>query len=250
MTCQVPKVRKKPGDFLVIKADAGQLPLKSRSVKLVLATPPYIGATCLRKGDYCTSDPTEYRSLIHRFVAEVDRVLKPYGYLLITPESPPSTTHVGARFVKFNVFRKDPFDPYWALKTVARETYWTHFVRVESCWWAARPSLYRRLLHQYSRIGDIVVHVFSGSGNSGIAALADGRKPVLIDLHYHRNALRRLRRYFRQRESRKQTMSDSSIHHAVLGFECDHRNRVRTTSRSLRSFFAPMHPIHWLAGSE
>lgn len=188
-------------DFLLIKADAGQLPLKSGCVKLVLATPPYIGARRLRKGDYCTSDPIQYRSFINAFLTEADRILKPQGYLLIIPSRCPPITRIGARFLQFNVLRKDPLDPHWTCKIVASETYWTHFVSVESCWWAARPWLYRSLLQRYSRVGDTVVHVFSGSGNSAIAALSIGRKPVLVDLHYHRNVRTRLRRYIRKPSS-------------------------------------------------
>jgi hypothetical protein len=194
----VSRANEVPIDFLIIKADGGHLPLKSKSVNLVLATPPYIGAKRLRKGDYCTSNPAQYKSFRDSFLAEADRILEPYGHLLITPSCPPSITHVGARLVSFDVLHKDPIDPDWSRKIIARERYWTHFVSVESCWWAARPWLYRSLLQRYSRLGDMVVHVFSGSGNSGIAALSAGRKPVLIDLHYHRNVLRRLRRYIRQ----------------------------------------------------
>lgn len=189
-------------DFLVIKADAGHLPLKSRCVSLVLATPPYIGARRFRKGDYCTSDPIQYRSFINTFLVEANRILKLRGHLLILPPRAPSTTRVGARLVKFNVLRKDPFDHDWTRKIKGCETCWTHFVRFESCWWAARPRVYRSLMQRYSSVGDTVVHVFSGSGNSGVAALEVGRKPVLIDLHYHRNALRRLRQYVRQCESK------------------------------------------------
>jgi len=189
-------------DFLIIKADAGYLPLKAGSVDLLLATPPYIGAKRLRKGDYCTNDRSQYRAFITSFLHEATRILKPGGYLLMTPSRPPLKKHVGARFVKFNVLRKDPFDPDWIWNVIACKMYWTHFVGFESCWWAGRPSLYRDLLQCYSSAGDTVVHVFSGSGNSGIAALSLGRKPVMIDLHYHRHMLKRLRRYIRQHRPR------------------------------------------------
>jgi DNA modification methylase len=54
--------------------------------------------------------------------------------------------------------------------------------------------VYRALLEQYSKPEQIVTHVFSGSGNGGIAAVLLNRKAILIVLHYHREVVKRLRR--------------------------------------------------------
>jgi hypothetical protein len=185
-----------PVMFLVVKANAGSLPLKDNSVNMILATPPYIGARRLRKGDYCTCNPKEYKLLLDRFLSEAIRVLKRRGHLLITPSCPPSLRRVGARFVRFNVFRKGRRGRLWTCKFVRAETFWTHFVDFEgTCWWALPVGVYRDLVRKYSNVGEVVVHVFSGSGTSGIAAIEGGRKPLLIDLHYHGKVRARLRRH-------------------------------------------------------
>jgi len=188
--------------FLVIKADARHLPVHSCSADMMLATPPFIGASdapvwrstrsSYRKRDCCTDDPAEYRAWIGQFMGEAERILKPHGYLLMSGERPPNPTHVGKRYVQFKVLRKEPDGDGWRFRKIRNETFWTRFMQVRSIWWAVRPHVYRELILKYSQTGDVVVHVFSGSGNSGIAALGAGRLPVLIDLHYHRDARRRL----------------------------------------------------------
>lgn len=179
-------------NYLVIKADAGQLPLRSISADMMIATPPFIGAIRFRKGDYCTDDATEYKRWIAGFLGEAMRTMKPGAYLLMSGSREPRLIGVGKRRVEFGVFRKQQQNGRWAFRRIRTEAFWTHFMRVRSCWWACRPSLYRELILKYSKPGDAVVHVFSGSGNSGVAALAANRIPILIDRHYQRDALRRL----------------------------------------------------------
>lgn len=180
------------GKYLVIKADAGHLPLRARSAGMMIATPPFIGAIRFRKGDFCTDDAEQYRRWIKGFLGEAMRIMKPGAYLLMSGSREPRLTGVGKRRVEFGVFRKQRQEGRWVFQRTGTEAFWTHFMRVRSCWWACRPSLYRELIVKYSQPGDVVVHVFSGSGNSGVAAVATNRKPILIDRHYQRDALRRV----------------------------------------------------------
>lgn len=184
--------------FLVVKANAGQLPIKKNSVDLVFATPPYIGARVLRKGDYCTSNPKEYKSMIGTFLAEAIKMLKPYGHLLITSSRPPSGGYRGGRKIVFRVLQKKADCGGWIFKPARLEIFFTHYMLVEPmCWWALPIRVYQSLLQRYSVPDDVVAHVFSGTGNGGIAALEMRRKAVLIDLHYHRDVMRRLNRKYR-----------------------------------------------------
>lgn len=178
--------------YLVIKADAGHLPLRSRSADMMIATPPFIGAFRFRKGDFCTDDADEYEHWIEGFLGEAVRIMKPGAFLLMSGSREPRLTGVGKRRVEFGAFRKQQQSGRWVFKRVRTEAFWTHFMHVRSCWYACRPSLYRELIVKYSRPGDVVVHVFSGSGNSGVAAVGEGRTPILIDRHYQRDALRRV----------------------------------------------------------
>src|SRR5207245_9888466 len=68
-------------------------------------------------------------------------------------------------------------------------------VNVQSFHWQALPvSFYRILIHRYAAPGQSVTHVFSVSGNSGIAAMQLARTPILIDLHYQTQTQARLNR--------------------------------------------------------
>jgi len=184
--------------FLVVKANAGQLPIKKDSVGLVIATPPYIGARVFRNGDYCTSNPKEYKSMIDTFLAEAIKMLKPYGHLLITSSRPPSGGYKGGRKIVFRVLQKRADRGGWISKPARFEIFFTHYMLVEPmCWWALPIRVYQSLLQRYSAVDDVVAHVFSGTGNGGIAALELRRKVVLIDLHYHRDVMRRLNRKYR-----------------------------------------------------
>lgn len=179
--------------YLLLKADASQIPLKNDSVSLVIATPPGLGVKRRRKGDYCTSDPEEYALLITKFLKEAARILKPGRRILLISSSPPRGKSKGARRVVFHVLQKRISRDHWTHGRIKSETFLTHYVNVKNFpWWALSVRLYRNLIRRYSRPGEIVAHVFSGSGNGGIAALELARKPILIDLHYHRQTRRRL----------------------------------------------------------
>jgi DNA modification methylase len=95
----------------------------------------------------------------------------------------------------FVVFRKQAHQA----REIGRETFIARYTWVGNLPWAALPLwLYREIVRRHSRPGDIVVHLFSGSGNGGLAALGLFRRPVLIDLHYHREVKRRLKKSLRR----------------------------------------------------
>ncbi|MGA9564362.1 MAG: hypothetical protein WBS19_02450 [Candidatus Korobacteraceae bacterium] len=132
--------------------------------------------------------------MIDSFVAEALRVVKADGYILMSTSRSPAETRPGAVKVIFRVFRKTLRRGKWVAEVVAREGFWTHGLVVKrSCWLAIPIRVYRALLEEYSKRGQIVAHVFSGSGNGGIAAVLLNRKAILVDLHYHREVLKRLR---------------------------------------------------------
>jgi hypothetical protein len=179
--------------YLLLKADASQIPLANNSVSLVIATPPDLGVKHRPKGDYCTSDPTEYRLLIGRFLKEATRIVKPGRKILLISDRFQIGKSKGARRVVFNVLQKRISGGHWSVEHLKSVTFLTHYTKVRNFpWWALATRLYRNLICRYSDIGEIVAHVFSGSGNGGIAALELARKPVLIDLHYHRQVKERL----------------------------------------------------------
>ncbi len=181
--------------YLLLKANAGQIPLPTNSVSLVIATPPYIGVRRRRKGDFCTSDPEEYATLMARFLTEGTRIVRPYGHILLILRRPRIRRSRGARLVVFDVLQKRVLRGCSIRKRTKSETFLTHYVDVKDFpWWALPVRLYRSLIDRYSRPGETVAHVFSGSGNGGIAALELARRPILIDLHYHRQVRRRLDR--------------------------------------------------------
>ncbi len=181
--------------YLILKANANQLPLQDESVDIVLATPPYIGARPVGKGAFCTNSSREYKRMIDSFLAEALRVVKENGYILMSTSRSPAETRPGAVKIIFQVFRKRLRGRKWVAETVAREGFWTHGLAVKrSCWLAIPVRVYRALLENYSKRGQIVAHVFSGSGNGGIAAVLLNRKAILVDLHYHREVSKRLRR--------------------------------------------------------
>jgi tRNA G10 N-methylase Trm11 len=133
--------------YLVLKANAGRLPLKNESADLVIATPPYIGARLLRKGDFCTSDETEYNRMIGSFLAEALRVVKSDGHILLTTSRAPSARRRGARKVTFQLLRKQRLRRGWAPKTVGSESFWTQGQILETtCWMAIPERVYRELL--------------------------------------------------------------------------------------------------------
>jgi len=181
--------------YLVLKARADQIPLRDNSASLVIGTPPEFGIKSRPRADYCTSDPKEYRLLIRKFLKEATRIVQPEGHILLTDGFPQTRGSNGARRIVFQVLRKQVCNGHWTDRRIRSIAFFTHFVQVKNFpWWALSIRLYRNLIQDYSRPGEIVVHVFSGSGNGAIAALGLARRPILIDLHYHRQVGSRLRK--------------------------------------------------------
>jgi hypothetical protein len=181
--------------YLLIKASANQIPLRDNSVSLVIATPPIFGVKHRPKADYCTSDLKEYDLFITRFLTQATKIVQPRGYILLVESRIEPRGSKGARRIIFHVLQKQILRGRWTNQRIRSETFLTHFLDVKDFpWWALSLRLYRNLIQRYSHPGDIVVHVFSGSGNGAIAALDLGRRPILIDLHYHRQVGRRLRK--------------------------------------------------------
>ena len=181
--------------YLILKASAHQLPLPDNFVSLVIGTPPDFGVRCRPRSDFCTGDPQEYDLMIREFVREAMRIVRPRGHILVTESRPQIIGSKGARSIMFRVVQKQVAHGNWTDQRIGSETFFTHFVEVKGFpWWALSIQLYRNLIRRYSRRGEVVVHIFSGSGNGAIAALELARRPILIDLHYHRQLGRRLRK--------------------------------------------------------
>jgi hypothetical protein len=189
------KTRMNGSPYLLVKASADHIPLTNDSVSLVIATPPIFGVRHRPKADYCTSDPEEYDLFISRFLKEATRIVQPRRHLLLVESRIQPRGSKGARPVIFHVLQKQMSHGHWTHQRIRSETFFTHFLDVKDFpWWAFSLRLYRSLIRRYSEPGEIVAHVFSGSGNGAIAALELGRMPILIDLHYHRQIRRRLRK--------------------------------------------------------
>jgi hypothetical protein len=181
--------------FLLLKATAAQIPLRTGSVDLVIATPPYVGERRTRRGQYCTSDEKEFERFVAQWLAEATRIIKPGGHVLLHTRRPRRRIPERKKPIAFTVFRKRGHE----VKEVGRETFTARYTWVGQLPWAALPVwLYREIVRRHSRPGDIVVHLFSGSGNGGLAALELLRRPLLIDLHYHRAVRRRLKKSLRR----------------------------------------------------
>ena len=189
------KSRMNGSQYLLIKASASQIPLRDNSVRLVIATPPIFGVKHRPKTDYCTSDLKQYDQFIAAFLTQATNIVQPRGYILLVESRIEPRGSIGARRIIFHVLQKQILCGRWTHRRIRSETFRTHFIDVRDFpWWAFSLRLYRTLILRYSHVGDIVVHVFSGSGNGAIAALDLGRRPILIDLHYHRQVGRRLRK--------------------------------------------------------
>ena len=181
--------------FLLLRATAAQIPLQTSSADLVIATPPYVGERRTRPGQYCTSDGKEFERFVAQWLAEATRVIKPGGHVLLHARRPRRRTPEGKKPLLFAVFRKQARQA----EKIGREIFTTRYSRVRNLPWVALPVwLYREIIRRHSHPGDVVVHLFSGSGNSGLAALELSRRPVLIDLHYHRAVSRRLKKSVRR----------------------------------------------------
>jgi DNA modification methylase len=178
-----------PG-YLLLKASALQLPLRDNSIDLVIATPPHLNSKRFGKAGFCTNDPREYQLLLKRTLAECIRIMKPHACALVfTREGRSKSSKI------FDVFQKRFRGMRFGYDRIASESFHVRYAEVEGFLWEALPiSLYRNLIHRYSTRGEYVVHVFSGSGNSAIAAIQLARIPILIDLHYHKQTQARLNR--------------------------------------------------------
>ena len=181
--------------YFLLKARAEQLPLRDRSVRLVIATPPYFGALGVAQRDCPTRDAGEYENFLGRVLDEAARVVVPGGCVVLHTTRSPVRKRRGVARIVFEVLRRPARGVrHGELRRVARATFSARYVRLAGIDWAALPVwVYQRLVRRYSRRGDFVAHVFSGSGNGALAALALKRTPVLVDLHYHRLVGRRLR---------------------------------------------------------
>ena len=179
--------------WLLLKANALRLPLRSSSVAFAIATPPHFGVKNLGRDGFCTGDKREFRALVSGVERECLRVLKPGGYAAF------NTRQGRTRLSKpFQIFQKRRSGRGWQLHLVRAHNFRVHYVDVDGFWWWALPlSVYTRLLERYSQPGEVVAHIFCGSGNGGMAIVRAHRKAVLVDLHYHTLSQRRLRRQWR-----------------------------------------------------
>ncbi len=130
--------------------------------------------------------------MITQFLDEAARIARPNTHVLLTEGGFQGRGRRGARPIVFHVLQKTSIGRP-AFRRIGSMRFHTHFMRIRNFPWCALSfQLYTALIRRYSKPGDLVAHVFSGSGNGAIAALALGRKPVLIDLHYHRLVAKRL----------------------------------------------------------
>jgi hypothetical protein len=188
--------------YLVIRARAENLPLLDKSVSLVIGTPPYLGASRVSQKECCTKNPGQYDALLCHILEEAARIIKPGGYLLLHTSWATARNTVGVLRIEFHVFRRPIRGGRHALEWVRSERFAARFVRVKGIPWLAFPiRLYRLLIQRYSNPGDTITHVFSGSGNSAIAALELSRVPILLDLHYHKAVKRRLNKWVRREKA-------------------------------------------------
>jgi DNA modification methylase len=183
-----PKSRNARGGCVLLKADAFDLPLGAGSMKLVIATPPHLGVRRLGRAGFYTSDWYEYRDLLAAIQRQCLRVLAPGGHLVFYLREGKSRI-----WKVFDVFQKRRQQGRWRLQLMRSHAFRVRYVRVPGFWWWALPvALYRRLIARYSQPADAIAHIFSGSGNGGIAAAQLGRNAFLVDLQYHRLRRRRL----------------------------------------------------------
>lgn len=189
--------------YLLLKGRAEEIPLMDDSVCLVFVTPPYRGATRISQKDCCTRNSEQYDAFLSCVLGEAARIIKPGGYVLLHTNLPPVKREKGIPQIEFKVLRRQFRRGRQTLKWVRSEKFATHYARVRGINWTALPIwLYRVLIRKYSKSGEPIAHVFSGSGNSAIAALELSRVPILVDLHYHGQVQRRLNKRLRRRRTR------------------------------------------------
>ena len=176
--------------WMLLKANALALPLRPASLDFVLATPPHLGVKNLGANEFCTGDARQFRDLLEGVKRECLRVLKPGAHVALNARQ--GRTRI---FKPFDVLQKRRRGGQWRLEKVRTLVFRAPYVDVEGFWWWALPvSVYADLLRRYTRPGDVVAHVFCGSGNGGLAIVRAARKAVMIDLHYHALSQRRMKR--------------------------------------------------------
>lgn len=180
--------------YLLLKATAEKLPVADGMAGLVLVTPPYFGARRVPRGECNTFDLDTYASFLGRSLDEAARIARPGAYILFHTDRLPMQRIANVPRVRFEVFRKSRSSGC-VMREAGQWEVAVHLARVDGVKWLGLPvRIYEMLLRKYSRPGEIVVHVFSGTGNSALAAFPLGRIPVLVDLHHHRVVRRRLER--------------------------------------------------------
>ena len=192
-------VLSKPSYFL-LRASAEHLPLLENVAGLVLMTPPYLGAGRVPQRECCTRDPAAYTMFLGHALDGAARIVEPGGYILFHTNLLPVRRGGGIPRVRFQVFRRLTRGTGCRIRQVDQWETAVRLARIRGTKWLGLPvHTYESLIRRYSRPGEMVVHVFSGTGNSALAALASGCFPVLIDLHHHRFVRRRLNRRLRHR---------------------------------------------------
>jgi hypothetical protein len=179
---------------LLLKANAEGLPVADRTAGLVLVTPPYFGARRVPRRECNTLDLDAYTRFLSRALDEAARIARPGAFILFHTDRLPMRRAGNIPRVRFEVFRRSRGAGY-AMREAGQWEVAVHLARVDGVKWLGLPvHIYEMLLRKYSRPGEIVVHVFSGTGNSALAAFPLGRIPVLVDLHHHRVVRRRIER--------------------------------------------------------
>jgi DNA modification methylase len=167
------------------------LPLARDTIPFIIATPPVFGVKRLGERGFCTRDGTRYERMLGELKAECLRILKPDGFMV-------QFVHSGDIRKIFEVFQKQRRGRRWQLSRRRTIVFRAPYVLLPGFWWyALSVSIYSNLIARFTDEGDLVAHVFSGSGNSAIAAAALRRPVALFDLHYHERTRPRLRHRLR-----------------------------------------------------
>ncbi|MGH9594109.1 MAG: hypothetical protein ACRD5L_13540, partial [Bryobacteraceae bacterium] len=152
------------------------------------------GAARISQEDCNTRDAAGYLLFLDRVLAEARRIRKPGGVILIHTGRMPMKWKGRLPRIRFQLVGAN-IAAARNLRARSGPLFSTRFARVPGIRWVGLPVwVYHALIRKYSRRGDCVAHIFSGTGNCGLAALAEGRVPILVDLHHHLAVQRRLRR--------------------------------------------------------
>ncbi len=180
--------------YLLLRCRAEQLAIRDNSVDLVIATPPYYGEPRVPRMDCCPGNSWVYGAFLARCLSEASRIVRPGGYILVHIGKLPLNLSGTLPFL-FHVLNKSARGSPRTVTWIGTEEFHARFVAINGINWYALPMwLYRAIISRYSRPGAIVVHTFSGTGNSAIAALRLSRFPILVDLHHHRQVESRLKK--------------------------------------------------------